>query len=264
VLRRLAKFAVAVTVAAPGFSKAIDEADVARWERAGGVSFLISAAWTEGEAQERGVVVSDAEAREAMQPPHDGLTRADRLYEARIDLLKAGLHAPVSQAAAQSVTQAQIDAYVAAHQKFKPQERAVYLMRLKDRKTAEEALRALNRGVTLERAARRYADHKTALLSVSPGELDETGHLDRAVFRAPTGKYLRYGIHVFRVRSIAAPTPLPLEQQNASAWEVLASEAQEQAISAFDAQIAAKWRPSTTCAPAFRTHPECGTSPTVQ
>jgi len=111
----VAKLAVAVTVAGPTFSTTIDDADVADWSQAGGVAHLIRAAWTEGEAAERQVTVSDEDVREAMDPPHDGLTRTQRLYEARIDLLDAALKAPISQAAAQSVTQAQIDAYVAAH-----------------------------------------------------------------------------------------------------------------------------------------------------
>jgi hypothetical protein len=252
-----------VTVAAPGFSKAIGDGEVARWGPVGGVSFLISAAWAEGEAQERGVVVSDADAREAMREPHDGLTEQDRIYEARIDLLNAALHAPVGQAAAQSVTQEQIDAYVQAHPKFEPERRYVSLMRTHNRHTAEAALRALKRGLTFEAATRRYTNAEGGKSVLQPGEMEPRG-LDRAIFKAPTRKYLRYGRYVFRVRFIAPPTPLPIAQQNASAWEVLASDAQEQAIAAFDARIAAKWRPRTTCAPPELDPAKCGNSPTVQ
>ncbi|MDA0164435.1 peptidylprolyl isomerase [Solirubrobacter ginsenosidimutans] len=262
-LRRLAKFAVAVTVAGPGFSKAIGDDEAARWGPAGGVSFLISAAWAEGEAQERGVVVSDADAKDATRDPHDGLTRQDRIYEARINLINAALHAPVGQAAAQSVTQPQIDAYVQSHPKFEPERRYLSLLRTRDRHTAEAALRALKRGLTFAAATRRYTNAEGGKIAVRPGEIDPRG-LDRAIFKAPTGKYLRYGTDVFRVRFIGPPQPLPIEQQNASAWEVLASDAQEQAIAAFDAQIAAKWRPRTTCAPPELDPAKCGNPPTVQ
>ena len=55
-MRTFAKLAVAVTIAAPGWSAAISDEDVAHWKRAAGgeakaLSFLIDAAWTEGEAQ---------------------------------------------------------------------------------------------------------------------------------------------------------------------------------------------------------------------
>jgi hypothetical protein len=149
------------------------------------------------------------------------------------------------------------------HPKFKPRERSVYVMRLSDRKTAEAALTALKRGVTLERTTKRYAHGRTALRVVHPGELDPPS-FGRAVFKADIGAYSRYGRYVFRVKTVAPPEPLALEQQNATAWEILASDAQERAIGAFDAQIAAKWRPATTCAPALATRPECGNSPTVE
>ena len=114
---------------------------MARWSKAGGIGYLIGAAWTEGEAQERGVVVSDEDAREAMEPSHDGLTRADRIYEARITLLTQPSRQPIYQNAAQGVTPPQIDAYVASHPKFGPERRSVYVMRLKNRHDGPEGPR---------------------------------------------------------------------------------------------------------------------------
>ena len=145
---------------------------MARWSKAGGIGYLIGAAWTEGEAQERGVVVSDQDAREAMEPPHDGLTREDRIYEARIALLNAAIKQPISQNAALGVTPPQIDAYVASHPKFGPERRSVYVMRLKNRQTARKALRSLRRGLSLRSASKRYANGNTGLIFAEPGELD--------------------------------------------------------------------------------------------
>jgi hypothetical protein len=259
----VAKLAVAVTVAGPTFSKAIDDADVAAWSHAGGVAHLIRAAWTEGEAVERRVIVSDEDVREAMDPPHDGLTRAQRLYEARIGLLDAALKAPVSQAAAQSVSQAQIDAYVAAHPKFQPARRSVYVMRLRNRRTAQQAVAALRRGLSLKSATKRYAHKRTGLILARPGQLDPQG-LDRRIFKARPGTYSRYGTVVFKVRTIEAPQPLPADQQSAQAWELLASEAQQRALAEYEANIKATWRPRTTCATPATTPDFCSNSPTVQ
>src|SRR6476469_8872913 len=102
----LATLAIAVTIAAPGFSRAIGDQDVARWSRDGdGLGFLIEAAWTEGEAQERGIAVTGAEAREAVdEQPHDGLTRGDLVYASRVRLLEARIRDQLAQPAAQSVT----------------------------------------------------------------------------------------------------------------------------------------------------------------
>ena len=263
VLRRVAKFAVAVTVAAPGFSRAIEDGEVARWAKAGGVGYLIAAAWTEGEAQEHGVVVSDQDAREAIGAPHDGLTREDRIYEARVALLSAGITQPISQNAALSVTQPQIDAYVASHPKFGPERRSVHVMRLTNRQTARKALQALRRGLSLQSATKRYANGRTRLISTEPGELDPKA-LGRKIFSARRGAYSRYGSVVFTVRTIEPPQPLPLKVQNAQAFELLASEAQRQALAAYEAELKAKWRPRTMCADPASAPDFCSNSPTGQ
>ena len=231
--------------------------------QAGGIGYLIGAAWTEGEAQERGVVVSDQDAREAMEPPHDGLTRADRIYEARIALLNAAIKQPISQNAALGVTPPQIDAYVASHPKFGPERRSVYVMRLNNRQTARKALRSLRRGLSLRSASKRYANGNTGLIFAEPGELDPKP-FGRKIFTVRRGAYSRYGIFVFKVRTIEAPLPLPRNVQNAQAFEVLASEAQQQAIASYEAQIQAKWRPRTTCTDPASAPDFCSNSPTGQ
>ncbi len=77
--------------------------------QASALAFLVTGAWTEGEAQERGVTVSDREAREATTGRRTiGLTRQDLIYEARLSLLTAGIRAQIEQPAAQSVTPEQI------------------------------------------------------------------------------------------------------------------------------------------------------------
>ena len=83
---------------------------------------LIAAAWTEGEAAERGITVTEAEIDEEAETD-PGLSRAKQQFLARISLLKARIQDPVKQAAAQSVTPDQIEAYVAANPRLDPEER---------------------------------------------------------------------------------------------------------------------------------------------
>jgi hypothetical protein len=262
VLRRVAKFAVAVTVAAPSFSKAIDEQVVARWAQAGGVGYLIPAAWTEGEATERGITVSDENVREAMQSPHDGLTEADRLYESRVQLLNSELRAPIQQAAAQGVTQEQIDAYVQAHPRTSKGERRVRLLITRSPAKARAAERALRRGATWSRAAARYAPNGGPGLVTYPAP--PNSRLERQIFKAPKNRLTRYGRYVFKVVEDTPPGPLPIKQQRATAWEILAGEAQQRATDEFEAAVAAKWRPRTMCGPAVTAKDFCSNSPTGQ
>jgi hypothetical protein len=262
VLRRFAKFAVAVTVAAPGFSKAIEDGDVARWATAGGVGYLIQAAWTEGEAHDRGISVSDADVREALEPPHDGLTKADRLYEARIGLLDATIKAPIAQAAARSVTQQQIDEYVSANPKTAPERRRVRGISAPTYKAARQIEAALERGLTWKAAATRFKASGVSVIYADRGVVEEP--LNGAIYKARKNEVTRSGRAVFAVIEIRPERPLPVEQQKAQAWELLASQAQERALAEYEAAIKAKWRPATTCATPATARDFCSNSPTGQ
>jgi len=83
-----------------------------------------------------------------------------------------------------------------------------------------------------------------------------------AVFTARGQPLTRYGIYVFKVIKIIPGEPTPLDQQRATAWEILSSQAQASAINAFTAEFRARWRVRTTCAPAYETHPDCANPPT--
>jgi hypothetical protein len=249
VLRRVAKFAVVVTVAAPGFSRGIADQDVARWADAGGVAALIEAAWTEGEAAERQISVSDDDVDDATAPPHDGLSTADRRYEARVSLLDAALKQPILQAAAQSVTPQQIDEYVRQHPKLGPERRKARAIRARSTRDAIRIKAAIERGLTWTAAARRY-------------KADVTHDAGVAIDKAPPRTIIRYRRTVFEVTSIRPPRPLPLAQQKAQAWELLAGEAQQRASTAFEQALRAKWRPRTTCATPETAKDFCSNSPT--
>jgi hypothetical protein len=259
VLRRVAKFAVVVSIAAPGFSKGIEDSTVARWADAGGVGFLIRGAWTEGEAAERGIAVSDADVEGATPPRHDGLTHQDVTYEARIALLNAALRAPIQQAAAQSVTPAQIDEYVRENPASAPETRRIRIIAASSDHRAVQIKRAIARGLTWKAAARRFkAPDGVRVVTTDP--LD--GALYAAANAARKGRLIRHGRAVFTVLEIHPERPLPRDQQEAHAWEVLAGDAQQRATTEYEAAIAAKWRPRTTCADPAATKDFCSNSPT--
>ena len=209
----------AVTVSAPTGTAVIERSDVAHWThlRKDALGVLIRSAWIEGEARERNVVVTARQVRERLRgEPRGELPRADLVWRTRIRMLDEAMREPVLTAAALGVTQAQIDAYVAAHPKFQPARRSVYVMRLHNRRTAQQALAALRRGLSLKSATKRYAHKRTGLVLARPGQIDPEG-LDRKIFKAEPGTYSRYGTVVFKVRTIEAPQPLPADQQSAQA-----------------------------------------------
>ena len=125
---------MAVTIA----GQSVSDEQVAHWTEASGgqqqaFKYLVEAAWTEQEARERGVAIADADARDAAEPAHDGLSRADRIYEAKVDLLNAGIKEQIATPAARGVTPEQVEAYVEAHPKTLPERRRIRVLKAKTR-----------------------------------------------------------------------------------------------------------------------------------
>jgi hypothetical protein len=141
------------------------------------------------------------------------------------------------------VTPEQIEAYVQANPRNQPEQRTVRLV--------------------VRATARRYAQEGSgAPRTIEPGMLPLRA--ERAVFKARKNAITRYGTHVFKVTAITPAGPLPLEQQRATAWEVLSSEAQKRAIDVFSAEFRSRWRLSTTCGPRYAGHEDCANPPTVE
>jgi len=253
---------VAATVAAPGYSTTIEQSAVDHWKRAMGgeraaLRVLVGGAWIEGEAKERKVVVSRKDAEDAVdRKPADGLTRRDFVYVARLTLLRANIEEQITQPAAQSVTPAQVDEYVQTHPRMEPERRRVRIVLAKTRKVARLVERKLAHGLTWKLAARRYSligglGPKT----IEPGDQDED--VERAIFGAQPKRLMRYRAWVFKVVKVLPAHPTPLATQRAAAWEILASEAEQEALDEFRMNFAIKWRARTTCASAYAREPEC-------
>ena len=137
---------------------------------AAALSYLVQAAWSAGEAKERGIVVSDAEARE-----RDGGRRTTGSAEPTgssrraLDLIDARLREPVVQPASLAVTPEQIEAYVRANPRTDPEVRRVRIVKTKNRARATKALHALKRGSLWRTVARRYGSGTGAARTVERG-----------------------------------------------------------------------------------------------
>jgi hypothetical protein len=248
-----------VTVSTPTWSATVTDTELESWNDDTGdaLQMLIAAAWTEGEAAERGVTVTDAEIDEEAGADR-GLSRAQQEFLARKALLNARIQDPVKQTAAQSVRPDQVEAYVAANPRLDAEERTVRVLETRSRAHATKALKAITRGLTWTSAARRYGRVRQRTI-VRTQPLDG---FEQRVLKTRKARTTRYGTSVFRITRIAPKRPAPLDVQRAQAWEVLSSEAQRRAVEALRRELRAKWLPRTVCAPAVATHPDCGNPPT--
>jgi foldase protein PrsA len=251
----LVAFAVAVTVAVPGGSVTVDEAEISHWSGEfggsnGALTMLIEAAWAEGEASERGIVVSDAEVREATEEPRP---TADERFLARNEILDGAIKEQVTRPAALSVTPDQVKAYVDQHPRTLPEQKFVRRIVARSRQDARRAKRALRNGGTWSLVAKRYSTTPGA--GLKPARTAEE-QAPKGVLQGPVKANGRYT--VFEVVKVTPERPVPRGQQEATAWEILASEAQERALEAFKPQFADKWRGRTTCAPKYASHRDCG------
>ena len=245
---------VAVTVAAPGWSVTVDDGQISRWSaNAGGqgpaLTMLIEAAWTEGEARERGIVVSDEEVRQATE---ERKPTADELFVARHEILEGAVNEQVARPAALSVTPADVDAYVDQHPHVEPARTLVRRVVARTRARAQQARRALERGGSWSLVTRRYS---TTGPGLKPATATEQG-ARQGVLNGPVKVKGRYV--VYEVVKVVPAKPLPRSQQEATAWEILAGEAQRTALDAFEVEFRAKWRARTTCAPQYAANPDCG------
>jgi hypothetical protein len=275
--------AVAAVVALAPQPAVITTQDVAHWARterrdadARALRFLIRAAWTEGEARERGIVVTRRQVGAALADEVESaggrrayrrslhrhrLTRADARQKLRVELLDAAIKEQIAQPAAESVTEEQIDGYVADHPTQEPETRDVRFLLAKTPAKARRARQELERGATWRGVGRRYAISGRATLTrdARPRDLPAGD----AAFEAPARKLegpvrRKRAFVIFKVIAITPAHPTPAPVQRARAWEILASEAQEQALDAFSAAFTAKWRARTTCAPDLADQPDCG------
>ena len=227
-------------IVAPNWSVSVEQREVEHWAPALGsdakaLRFLVRARWTEGEARERSLAVSDADAKQAVdEPTHDGLTRKDLVYASRITLETVAIHDQITQPAAQSVTPALVDAYVGSHPRTEPERRQVWLLRARTTREARAIEGKFKHGLTWSLAARRYP---VAYTTAGPKTFPK--NLERALFKAPKNRLTRSRTYVFKVARITPSHPTSMATQRATAWEILASDAEQQALDAFNAAFAA-------------------------
>lgn len=293
------------TVTAPTGTYATSTAELTHWARvarrsSGGLTTrrearwqafeqLLSFAWTDGEAAERGLALSDedvhreflAQKRQSFPRDRDlrrflratGQTVADIERRVRLDMLSNMIRDQVVAPAAASVTDAVVDAYIAKHgHERAPERRDIRVVLTKRRRTADQAKRELLRGRTWKSVARRYSLDKATkhrggrLPGIARGTLER--RLDRAVFRAPRRRIsgpvrTPFGYWVFSVSRIEPAHFLPEATSRRIIRQRLVAQAEQAELDRFVTAFTAKWTSRTVCAEAYRASPRCANHATA-
>lgn len=263
---KIAALAVAATVAAPGYNATVDEAEVARLTKAGNeralvFRTLVEQAWVGGEAREQAIVVTPAAVEETIDEEFSarelkaylrqtGLTKTMLRARVKSTLELDEIRTRITEPAAKSVTPDMVKAYVDANPQVLPASRTVRIVLARNRAEAVRIQRRLHRGATWASVG-GYEDEFAPSRS----------RVTKAIFRAKVNALTRYGRTVFRVTKVTPERPMPRAQQEAQAWERLATDAQVRALDAFTARFTEKWRMRTVCAPEYAGHPRCPDAP---
>jgi foldase protein PrsA len=254
--------------------------------RTGALQQLILTEWIQGEADEQGVKVSDAEAKKLLEEKKkasfpkeagyvkflkdSGYTQADIDGQMRQELLSKKIVAKVTKGK-DKVSDAQIKAFYDKNKaRFaQPERRDLRIVLTKTKAKAEEAKRALDGGESFTKVAKRLSIDQASksqggkLPGVAKGQQEKA--LDDAIFKSSKGKLVgpvktQFGYYVLEVTKITPQSQQTLEQAKATIKQTVAAEQSNKAVERFGKAFQKRWREKTECREGFKT-PECRNGP---
>ncbi len=250
------------------------------------MQLLISFEWIQGEAEEMGIKVSDAEVDKEFQKQkkqsfpknadyrkflkQSGQTEEDILLRVKLDTLSNKIREKVTKGK-DKVTDAQVKTYYDKNrQRFAaPERRDLRIVLTKTRAKAEEAKRALDGGQSWNAVAKRFSTDQASksqggkLPAVSKGQQEKA--LDDAVFSARRGQVsgpvkTQFGFYVFEVEKVTKATQQTLAQATPTIKQLLASENQQKALDRFVKNFRSEWKEKTDCREGYATQ-DCKNGP---
>jgi foldase protein PrsA len=250
------------------------------------LQLLVSFEWIEGEAEERGVKVTDAEVQKSFDQqrkqsfPKDadykkflkdsGQSEEDIKQRVRLDLLSNKIRDEIIKGK-DKVTDAQIkDFYDKNKERFaQPERRDLRIVLTKGKAKAEQAKAALESGDSWKAVAKEYSIDEASksqggkLPGQNEGTLEKA--LDEAVFSADKGKVsgpvkTQFGYYVFEVEKVQKASQQTLEQAKETIRQTLQSQNQQKALDKFVEDFRNKWKERTDCREEFTTQ-DCKNAP---
>jgi foldase protein PrsA len=250
------------------------------------IQLLTSFEWIQGEAEEMGIKVSDAEVKKSFSDqkkqsfPKEadyqkflkdyGQTEQDIMQRVKLDLLSNKIREKIVKGK-DKVSDAQIqEFYDKNKERFaQPERRDLRIVLTKSEAKANEAKAALASGDSWKAVAKKYSIDEASkaqggqLPAQAQGTLEKS--LDKAVFNAGKGKVTgpvktQFGFYVFEVDKVQAASQQTLEQAKETIRQTLQSQNQQKALDKFVKDFSKKWKERTECKEGFVTQ-QCSNAP---
>jgi foldase protein PrsA len=250
------------------------------------LQLLTSFQWIQGEAEEMGITVSDAEVKKSFEQqkkqsfPKEadyqkflkdyGQTEDDVMQRVKLDLLSNKIRDKVIEGK-DKVTDAQIeDFYNKNKERFaQPERRDLRIVLTKGEAKANQAKAALENGESWKDVAKQYSIDEASksqagkLPAQAEGTLEKA--LDEAVFKAKQGQIYgpvktQFGYYVFEVDKVQKASQQTLAQAKETIRQTLQSQNQQKALDKFVADFQKKWKDRTECRDGYVTQ-QCKNAP---
>jgi foldase protein PrsA len=250
------------------------------------IQLLTSFQWIQGEAEELGIKVTDAEVKKSFSDqkkqsfPKEadykkflkdyGQTEQDIMQRVKLDLLSNKIREKIIKGK-DKVSDAQIqEFYNKNKERFaQPERRDLRIVLTKSEAKANVAKAALAGGQSWKTVAKKYSIDEASksqggkLPAQAKGTLEKS--LDKAVFSAGKGKVTgpvktQFGFYVFEVDKVQAASQQTLEQAKETIRQTLQSQNQQKALDKFVKDFTKKWKERTDCREGYVTQ-QCKNAP---
>jgi foldase protein PrsA len=237
------------------------------------MQLLVSFQWIEGEAEELGIKVTDAEVKKSFDTqkkqsfPKDadyqkflkdsGQSQEDILQRVKLDLLSNKIREKVTKGKDKVSDKEISDYYTKNKQRFaQPERRDLRIVLTKGEAKANDAKAALEGGQSWKAVAKKFSIDQASkaqggkLPAVAKGQQEKA--LDDAVFKASKGQLsgpvkTQFGYYVFEVTKVTEASQQTLEQAKTTIKQLLASQNQQKALDTFVKDFRSKWQDRTDC-----------------
>ena len=248
------------------------------------MEFLITGAWIQGEADERGVsknvtdtvVLRQFEQTKKQSFPKEadykkflkqsGQTKEDILFRVKLEALSTKIRDAVTKTGSDVSDSDAENYYNDNKQQFsQPERRDIQQVVTKDQAKAEQARQAIESGDSFASVVKKYSTDPASksnggkLAGVTKGTQDPA--LDAKVFTVKKGELSEpvktaQGYVVFRVTAIQKGTTQSFAQSKSGIKQLLVSQRQQKKLDSFQTNFKNKWRARTLCATDY-TVPDC-------
>ena len=237
------------------------------------LQLLISFQWLQGEAEEQGIKVTDADVKKSFDQqrkqsfPKDadyqkflkesGQSEEDIMLQVKADLLATKIRDKVIKGK-DKVSDAQISEFYDKNKaRFaQPERRDLNVVLTKTKANADAAKKALQSGDSWKEVSKKYSIDEASkaqggkLPAQAKGTLEK--QLDAAVFGAKKGELTgpvktQFGYYLFEVSKVTPASQQTLEQAKETIRQTLQSQNQQKALEKFSKDYSKRWKEKTDC-----------------